>query len=62
MSDPSLGSERSLADYREENSFDAYDRFLGASREKRKRIECRPQHPLSIVSWEKQGISVHLTV
>ena len=30
MSDPSLGSERNLADYKEEHPFDAFDRFCGA--------------------------------
>ncbi len=30
MSDPRLGSERNLADHREENPFDASDRFFGA--------------------------------
>ena len=63
MSDPSLGSERNSADHREENPLDASDRFFGAPPGKKYSAEnAAPQHPLSVLSWAKQGVSVRLTV
>ena len=39
MSDPRLGSERNLADHREEKPFDASDRLFGAPPGKTARAE-----------------------
>jgi hypothetical protein len=48
MSDPSLGSKRNLADYREEHPFDASDGFLGAPPGKKSNAEkAAPSNSLS---------------
>ena len=57
MSDPSLGSERNLADYREEHPFDAFDRFCGAPPEEMLNAEkAAPPHLYQVISRAKQGV------
>ena len=56
MSDPSLGSKRNLADHREENPFDACDRFYGAPLGKKASAEhAAPSTPVIGVKLGKAG-------
>ena len=56
MSDPSLGSERNLADHREENLFDASYRFFGAPPRKKYSAEnAAPSTPFIGVKLGKAG-------